>query len=66
MSVCPWKQSAPTLALYATELKKVAILAIQDRGTFWESGEHVDQTFTQICLFLGYVAIYAVLRPFSG
>ena len=29
-----------------SELEKVAILAIQDRGTLWESGEHFYQKTT--------------------
>ena len=35
------------------ELRKVAILAIQDQGTLWESGEHFDQNFSNFCLILG-------------
>ena len=31
------------MAWFESELEKVAILAIQDRGTLWESGEHFDQ-----------------------
>ena len=37
-----------------------------DWGTLWQSGEHFYQKFTQVCKILGYVAIYALLRSFSG
>ena len=50
---------------YHTELKKVAILANQVRGTLLESGEHFDQIFTLSCKILEYVAIYTLLLPFS-
>ena len=48
------------------ELKKIANLANQVRGTLWESGEHFDQIFTQLRKILGYVVIYALLRAFTG
>ena len=34
---------ATSTSLVVLKLKKAAILAIQDRGTLWKSGEHVDQ-----------------------
>ena len=37
-----------------------------DWGTLWQSGEHFYQKFTQVCKILEYVAIYALLRSFSG
>ena len=51
----------------AAELKKLAILAIQDWGTLWESGEHFFQKTMHFFLLqiLRYVTIYALLRPFS-
>ena len=43
------------------ELRKVVILAIQDRGTLWESGEHVDQ----IAMFFLFFFICRNLRTFE-
>ena len=36
-------QARPAMTNHNAELKKVTILAIQDRGTLWGSGEHFYQ-----------------------
>jgi len=49
-----------------TELKKVANLANQVRGTLWESRNILIKNLRTFVDLLGYFAIYALLRKFSG
>ena len=62
----PMFTSKQSTKAWASELKKVAILAIQDWGTLWESGEHFYQKTMQFFQILRYVNIYTLLRPFSA